>query len=97
MIHAVCDFCGKDCDCNAIFITMRPFSNFARYHCTDQSPYGKEGNTRSFVMCNDCRVKHNMPNPYETYSGITSQLMHYEKCLDNYTDEDLMNDTEDKR
>ena len=36
--------------------------------------------------------KHNLPNPYETYSGITKQEVHYEKCLDNYTDEDLLDD-----
>lgn len=42
--------------------------------------------------------KHNLPNPFETYSGITKQEAHYEKCLDNYTDTDLLDDKKyDKR
>ena len=39
MIHAICDFCGKDCDRTATLLSMTPFQNFARYH-TDNEPYG---------------------------------------------------------
>jgi hypothetical protein len=91
MIHAICDFCGKDCDRNAILVVMKPFQDFARYH-TDTEPYGKEEDPTSFVMCSDCRKKHNMPNPFEKYSKITSQKINYKKCIDNYTNEDLVGD-----
>ena len=91
MIHAICDFCGKDCDRTATLLSMTPFQNFARYH-TDNEPYGNREKTRSFVICYECCKKHNLPNPYETYSGITKQEGHYEKCLDNYTDVDLVED-----
>lgn len=70
MIHAICDFCGKDCDRTATLLSMTPFQNFARYH-TDNEPYGNREKTRSFVICYECCKKHNLPNPYETYSGIT--------------------------
>lgn len=97
MIHAICDFCGKDCDRTATLLSMTPFQNFARYH-TDNEPYGNREKTRSFVICYECCKKHNLPNPYETYSGITKQEGHYEKCLDNYTDVDLVEDKKyDKR
>jgi hypothetical protein len=85
MLHAICDFCGRDCDRNAILIVMKPFQNFARYH-TDMEPYGHENKPKSFVMCSDCRKKHDLPNPYESYSEITSQAVKYDKCLDNYTE-----------
>ena len=97
MIHAICDFCGKDCDRTATLLSMTPFQNFARYH-TDNKPYGTSEMTRSFVICYDCCKKHNLPNPYETYSCITKQEAKYEKCLDNYTDSDLIEDKKyDKR
>lgn len=41
MIHAICDFCGKDCDRTATLLTLQPFQNFARYH-TDNKPFGTE-------------------------------------------------------
>lgn len=91
MIHAICDFCGKDCDRTATLLSMTPFQNFARYH-TDNTPYGFEAKTRSFVICGECCKKHDLPNPYETYTGITNQKATYEKCLDNYTDTDLIED-----
>lgn len=50
MIHAICDFCGKDCDRTATLLSMTPFQNFARYH-TDNEPYGNREKTRSFVIC----------------------------------------------
>jgi hypothetical protein len=91
MIHAICDFCGKDCDRSATLIVMKPFQNFARYH-GDTQPFGAEGYSRSFVMCSECRKKHDLPNPYDKYSAITDQKPSYEKCLDNFTDIDLMKD-----
>lgn len=27
MIHAICDFCGKDCDRTAALLSMTPFQN----------------------------------------------------------------------
>lgn len=97
MIHAICDFCGKDCDRTATLLSMTPFQNFARYH-TDHEPYGSKGEARSFVICYECCKKHHLPNPHETYSGITKQEGHYERCLDNYTDSDLLDDKKyDKR
>lgn len=94
MIHAICDFCGADSGRTGTLITMTPFQNFARHH-TDSEPYGGVGTKRSFVMCRDCMKAHNMPNPYETYTGITDQSLKYEKCLDNYSDLDLIKDHED--
>ena len=97
MIHAIFDFCGNDCDRTATLLSMTPFQNFARYH-TDNEPYGSRGKTRSFVICCDCCKKHSLPSPYETYSSITKQESHYEKCLDNYTSADLLKDKKyDKR
>lgn len=97
MIHAICDFCGKDTDRTATLLSMAPFQNFARYH-TDSKPYGNEDKTRSFVICYECCKKHNLPNPHETYSGITAQNLEYEKTLDTYTDSDLISDKKyDKR
>lgn len=94
MIHAICDFCGKDCNRTATLLTLQPFQNFARYH-TDNKPFGTEDKARSFVICSECGKKHGLPNPYETYSGITDQNASYEKRLDNYTDSDLMNDRDE--
>ena len=94
MIHAICDFCGKDCDRTATLLTLQPFQNFARYH-TDNKPFGTEDKARSFVICSECGKKHGLPNPYETYSGITDQNASYEKRLDNYMGSDLMNDRDE--
>lgn len=91
MIHAICDFCGNDCDRNAILITMTPFQDFARYH-SDKDPYGSKEKSRSFVMCSKCREKHNLPNPYRTYRSITDQKLKYDKTLDNYTEDDIKKD-----
>lgn len=71
MIHALCDFCGKDCKRTAMLLTLTPFSNFARYH-TDTVPYGVKDTPRSFVICSDCLRNRDLPNPYETYTGITA-------------------------
>ena len=91
MIHAICDFCGKDCGNSATLLSMTPFRNFARYH-TDNNPCGTAAKTRSFVICDKCCKGHELPNPYESYSGITRQKGKYEKCLDNYTDVDFVED-----
>lgn len=91
MIHAICDFCGKDCGRTATLLSMTPFQNFARYH-SDDKPCGHAEKAANFVICHDCCKKHKLPNPYETYSQITAQEGRYEKCLDNYTDLDLLED-----
>lgn len=88
MIHVLCDFCGNDVDRTANLLSITPFQNFARYH-TDNKPYGNADKTRSFVICSECMNKHDLPNPYGEYSGITKQNMKYEKCLDNYTEENF--------
>lgn len=91
MIHAICDFCGKDCDRNAILVTMTAFQDFARYH-NDKRVYGHEEPSKSFVMCSECREKHRLPNPYHSYKQITAQKLNYDKTLENYTDEDFRKD-----
>ena len=91
MIHAICDFCGKDCDRSANLLSITPFQNFARYH-TDKEPYGNRDKTRSFVICHDCMEKHNINNPFRSYKSITDQKMNYGKCIDNYADEDFKSD-----
>lgn len=91
MIHAICDFCGKDTDRTATLLSMTPFQNFARYH-SDSEPYGSRGETKSFVICDKCMEKHGLPNPHHDYLSITGQNMEYGKCIDNYTEEDFTND-----
>ena len=63
MVHAICDFCGQDCDKTAILLTMTPFQNFARYHC-DNKPNAHVDASKSFVICHNCVTKHKMPNPF---------------------------------
>lgn len=96
MIHAICDFCGQDCDSTANLLSITPFQNFARYH-TDSEPYGSRGKTKSFVICSSCMEKYNMPNPYHDYQSITKQEMAYGKCLDNYTEEDFKIDVRERK
>lgn len=91
MIHALCDFCGNDCERNATLLTMQPFSDFARYH-TDHKPYGVAREGRSFVICENCAKIRNLPNPYETYKQITEQKIGYQKTIENYTDVDFVED-----
>lgn len=95
-MHAICDFCGKDCGQTATLLAMTPFQNFARYH-TDTKPYGNADTTRSFVICHDCCNAHNLPNPYHDYSGITNQNMQYTKCIDTYTNNDHATDIAAKK
>lgn len=95
MIHAICDFCGKDCDRNAMLLTLKAFQNFAR-HNSDTEPFGTVGVTKSFVICSECRRVHKLPNPYEPYSKIASQKLSYDKNLHNYTDLDLMTDFKER-
>lgn len=80
MIHAFCDFCGKDCQRNATLLTLTHFSNFARYH-VDTKPYGIQEKSKSYVICHDCSVKHGLPNPYKDYDQITDQDMSYKEVL----------------
>lgn len=81
MIHAVCDFCGRDAGRAANLLSITPFQNFARYH-TDSSPYGSVGETKGFVICHACMGKHGLPNPYRGYAGTGSQCIAYAGCLD---------------
>ena len=55
MIHAVCNFCGKDCDRVAYFMTIQPFQNFPRY-CGDTElvPNGMNQEKYGFVICQKC-------------------------------------------
>jgi len=82
MIHAICDFCGKDCNRDAVLVVMKPFSNLSRYH-TDTDLIIEKKEIRSFVMCGKCVRKHNMPDKHETYCNITCQDVEYKKCIDN--------------
>ena len=66
MLHAICDFCGNDCNRVGYFLTITPFQNFARYH-TDTKIYGNQDETKSFVVCQDCFRNLNLPNPYEKF------------------------------
>jgi len=91
MIHAICDFCGKDCDRKAMLLTLKSFSNFARYH-TDTEPFGTVSEAQSFVICSSCRQKHKLPNPYEHYGHITEQELHYPVSL---SDDISISDEED--
>lgn len=91
MIHAICDFCGKDCDRTANLLTIQAFQNFARYN-NDNKPYGHVEPAKSFVICQECLKKHKLPNPYHEYKEITSQKLRYDKNLDNYTKEDRAKD-----
>lgn len=81
MIHAICDFCGKDCDRTATLLSLTPFQSFARYH-TDKEPYGSVGKTMSYVICNECRNKHDLPNPYAIEND--GERIAYKKYLDVY-------------
>lgn len=91
MMHAICDFCGKDCGMSATLLTLTPFQNFARTP-RSTSPYGASGEPRSFVICAKCAAGKALPNPYETYRTLASQDVSYKKTLSNYTDADHMAD-----
>lgn len=80
MIHAICDFCGKDCELTATLVSLTAFQNFARYH-RHSDPYGVKEPTKSFVMCSDCLREHDLPNPYKDYSEITDQKLSYKEVL----------------
>lgn len=83
MIRAFCFFCGQDCDRNALYMTLTPFQDFARY-TTDTKPYGYQGDTKGYVICSSCRKKHNLPNPYMDYKLIDDQKLRLEVSFDNY-------------
>ena len=84
MVHAICDFCGKDCDMTATLLTLTPRST---------TPYGTSSEPKSFVICGKCAAERHLPNPYESYHTLYSQDISYEKTLENYTDEDRMSDS----
>lgn len=90
MIHAICDFCGKDCKQSAIFLTMKAIDNWARHH-RDDKPFCNIHAEASFVICPDCAKKHNLPNPYHEYHSIIQDVS-YNKSIDNYNNEDIQND-----
>lgn len=96
MIHAICDFCGQDTGRTSNIISITPFQNFHR-HQGDQEPYGNKDETASFVICNKCLEKHNLPNPYHNYLGIHMQKPKYDKCIDSYTKTDFEEDMRDKK
>lgn len=83
MIHAICDFCGNDCDLNAMLLTIKPFQNFARGHYMNE-PYGNTDKAKSFVICSNCHEKHKLPNPYSKESF--TQNLNY----DNYFDKEVL-------
>ena len=91
MIHAICDFCGKDCDRTANLLTIQPFQNFARYD-TDSNPYGYAGEKRGFVICSECLEAHELPNPYHHYRKLNAQRPCYVKTLHHYDDADRAED-----
>lgn len=91
MIHAICDFCGKDAGLSATLITLTPFQNFARHQKTT-TPYGVSGTPKSFVICAQCAAAKHLPNPYHDYIQLTNQNVEYSKTLENYTDADLQAD-----
>lgn len=96
MIHAVCDFCGNDCDRTANLLTITPFQNFARYD-TDSEPFGSSGPKRSFVICKNCMESHGLPNPYHHHRKLNGQKMTYGKTLHNYDDTDRSEDARSAR
>lgn len=85
MIHAVCDFCGMDVGLNATYMTLTPFENFGRYHRMSK-PFGIIGKTSSFVICDKCRSKKGIPNPYSEYNNI--EEMSYKRPIDSKLDGD---------
>lgn len=84
MIHAICDFCGKDADLHATYITMTPIENFGRYHHMT-SPFGVVGKTTAFCMCHDCRTKKGLPNPYVKHHNV--EAASYPEPLDSHDEE----------
>lgn len=83
MIHAVCEFCGKDCGRTAILLSLTPF-HIARYR-TDKEPHGGAEETKSYVICYECRSEHNLPNPYAIDTGV--EELAYKKCFNDYLKE----------
>lgn len=95
MIHAICDFCGKDCRHSATFLQLTAFSNFARFR-NDDHIYGRKENTKNFVICSKCLDKHDLPNPYLDYHQVDIQDLDYRKTVDNYKEEDRDKDNKMK-
>lgn len=92
MMHGVCDFCGKDTDRAAYWLSITPIQNWGRYH-TDQSPFGHADQTKSFVCCQECFKIMKLPNPYEHYAQ-TELPVEQKKTVMNYEDIDFIDDDE---
>lgn len=81
MIHAVCDMCGKDCNHNAYFVEISPFSNFARYH-HDHTTLGTIDGHATIVLCEYCLKKRTgLPNPYNLENEQVEDVR-YESMLE---------------
>lgn len=79
MIHAVCDMCGKDCNKNAYFVEITPFSNFARYH-GDEASLGTINGHVTMVLCEYCLKKRTrLPNPYELQTECVEDVQYDSK------------------
>lgn len=89
MIHAVCNFCGKDCDRVAYFMTIQPFQNFPRY-CgdTELAPNGMNQKKYGFVICQKCLKKHKIPSPHIINRAVIPSLSYDDCCFDNMDLED---------
>lgn len=94
MIHAICDFCGKDADLHATYMTLTPLENFGRYHRMTK-PFGVIGDTSAFVICSNCRSKKGLPNPYVKYHNVDAVAYTNPidgKSEDKWADIDIEND-----
>lgn len=80
MIHAICDFCGKDCDRTATLLSMTPFQNFARYHTvyesfSTDSNWIKENAENKWLGCH-CLLKDDEYNEYtEMICHLSSDIL----------------------
>jgi hypothetical protein len=84
MIHAICDFCGKDCHSAGAFIQMTAFHNFARYR-DSKSIFGKQEKTKNYVICSNCIKEKGLPDPFKDFREIDTQELSYEKTYKSIT------------
>lgn len=90
MIHAICNFCGKDCGRTATLLTLTSFQNFARYS-GDTKPFGAESEPRSYVICYDCIKKHQLP---AASACQPDQKLSYDHPLDKQPQKPVTHDTD---
>ena len=96
MIHAMCDFCGKDAGNVGYFLTITPFQNHGNDHMS-HNPFGHVDETFSAVVCQECYGKAlKLPNPYEQYAK-TCVVRPLEKTFNNYTYVDIVSDDESEK